>query len=451
MTLHLYNYADKKYLLNKMTKIEKKAKKVKFMTIEPTIEQSNIISNIVLNFIRDNERIIYGGYALNNIISNIDKNDAIYDDENVDIADIDFYSPEPKNDIINICDILYSKGYKNIEGKEAQHKDTFTIFVGNEKYADISYMPDNIYKYLVKKSIKLNNIYHANPHFMLVDQFRMLNDPITSNFRWEKVIVRLPLILKHFPFKKIENKKFKFAVHDNNNSIKHFIKNFLSGKKTLIIFGIEAYNYYVSFTNGNLIDNIPYLELISSNYKEDIKKIIEYLENEYKNNEITVKYYYPFFQFYGEHIMIKIDGKPFIKIFEHNNNCIPYNVDNNNVRIAVFTYTIMMCLIMKIKSDVFEEQDIVYNYDLMISNLYIARNAFLKNKNLTILDESPYREFVLTCVGKTIDFTQMFVNRVKEMVEKGLIFFKYDPSNNDINKDIFFKEPFDIITGECKK
>ena len=123
-----------------MNEIEKKKKKV----MEPTIDEMMEIEKIILKFVKKKKRKVYGGYALNEAIILKNPEDKIYDKE-IDAPDIDFYSPEPIKDLHELSNILHDKGYKRVQGKEAMHIETYSIFVNLHNYVDITYMPNKIY------------------------------------------------------------------------------------------------------------------------------------------------------------------------------------------------------------------------------------------------------------------------------------------------------------------
>ena len=148
--------------------IMKKIKKKKLVDIEPKLIEINQVYKLILDFIKKNKRKIYGGFALNKLLINKNKSYAIYDD--TDVPDIDFYSPDPIEDLINLCDELSKYGFKSVQGSEAQHSETYVIFVNYQEYCNISYMPKNIYNKI--KFIKIDDFIYVDPWFMMIDYFR---------------------------------------------------------------------------------------------------------------------------------------------------------------------------------------------------------------------------------------------------------------------------------------
>ena len=139
----MYRNEDLKTINRNLGKLEDKAKEIYITQYEPTIEENRKVYAIIKEYIKKNNLIIYGGYAQNSLIKKMNEKDAFY--REIDLADIEFYSFDPLQDLINLCDILYSKKFKFVEGKEGAHNETYKIFVNFHNYLDISYLPKNIF------------------------------------------------------------------------------------------------------------------------------------------------------------------------------------------------------------------------------------------------------------------------------------------------------------------
>lgn len=136
----MYRQQDEEVILKNLDRLEEDAKTTYMSKYEPTLDEIHAVYNDIKNFIIERKRIVYGGYAQNALIIKKDKNKAFYKPS--DLADIEFYTPDPVGDTIDMCDMLEKKKYKYIEGKEGVHNETYKIFVNFHNYCDISYMPD---------------------------------------------------------------------------------------------------------------------------------------------------------------------------------------------------------------------------------------------------------------------------------------------------------------------
>src|SRR5438552_477397 len=134
--MQLYDIKDLELIDSQIDKITNKIESKKLEIFEPTKKELMDVNNIILNYIKENKRKIYGGYAQNQLIKLKNPKDVFY--QETDVPDIDFYSPDPISDLIKICNNIYKKGYKPVEGKEATHKETYSIFVNYKLVCDIS-------------------------------------------------------------------------------------------------------------------------------------------------------------------------------------------------------------------------------------------------------------------------------------------------------------------------
>ena len=79
--LELIKEKDVNLLDQHVNDIIKKAKKQQMILLEPHEDEIKKITDIILKFIKENKRKIYGGYALNMLIIDKNPNDSIYDDD----------------------------------------------------------------------------------------------------------------------------------------------------------------------------------------------------------------------------------------------------------------------------------------------------------------------------------------------------------------------------------
>jgi len=253
---------------------------------EPTITEQVTVYNSIKKFIITNKRIVYGGVAQNLLIKNKNPKDTFYTEIDgvyynwPDLADIEFYSPVPLEDIYNLTNYLLNLGFKYIEAKEGVHPETFKIFVNFINYCDITYMPKYIYYNL--PTIIIENIVCTNKLFMLIDAYRVITDPLTSYWRLDKSIIRFQKILSYYPFNinlLKNNKEIEDIIKPTKDTnIMLYIRKKLIHNSNLVVVGFYAYNYYISKINKKaILNNFPYYEVISNNLKNDSKIIYNIL------------------------------------------------------------------------------------------------------------------------------------------------------------------------------
>ena len=164
------------------------------------------MTEIVEQFIKKKGLIPYGGIAINNILP---KDDQFYDEE-TDIPDYDFFSPNAMDDAKELADIYQAKGYDNVEAKAGQHFGTYKVFVQFIPVADITLIPKPLFKTLKEHAITVDGIPYTPPNYLRMSMFLELSRPAGDTSRWEKVYKRMRLLNKHYPLKSTKCDKSPF-------------------------------------------------------------------------------------------------------------------------------------------------------------------------------------------------------------------------------------------------
>lgn len=393
--------------------------------LDPTLKETIEISKIVVSFVKKNKRKIYGGSALNQAVKSKNPELAFYSDD--EPHDMDTYSPEPVRDAVELCKLLNEKGYKNVVGREAIHKETYSVAVNGKAYCDFSYVPKNIYHRMPFMEIDGYTVTH--PMFMWIDYLRMFVDPLlSSRLRWSKSFKRFYLLQKYYPIKQ-QKKQLKFKEKAMNQKLYDTIISYLKEHKTTITVGQVAYNAYVEVSKPSqkYISKIPVteIEVISTDYANDVTNMIKHLqENGY--DKIQLQENYPFFQLTGFGSTILDDSIERIRIYDYNKICLPY-VDYKGLRIGSFHLNLLKVMINAIYSRANENKEYEQMFFEMASHEIEMRRNFLIDKNQNFLDNSIYKDFNGECIGYTQDPK---VERLEEMnITHGKGRFDYHPES----------------------
>lgn len=436
--------------------IIEKARKKEINIIEPTIEEFMGIKKIILDFVRKEKRIIYGGYGWNSLITKVSPKDAFYKD--TDYADVEFYSNKPIEDVIKLCNILHDKGYKFVQGKNAQHDETYTIFVNFQGYCDITYMPSNIFYSVMTETINGLKIIH--PKFIMVDILRQFNDPMTSYWRLDKNIRRGKIMMKHYP---LEFNTSPVVINQLSKGSSDILENLipsLSKLDSIIFTGTTAYNAYMNPQKSISKQTSKYesnlLEIISTNQQKDVKliynNILKYFMEQNKgdsfNDKILMEQYYPFFQFTDKKVIFKYEGQTFLIIYGNNEKCIPYNeitlTSKNNIypiKITTFNVTFMYMLIKYHQAYSEKDRNIQNLQDYLMSQMLTSRDTFLNEQKKNVLDETIFEDFKVNCLGEPVSPMRKFMmaRRDRKLMPRSAI-PPYDPEEHD--RDFPFESYF---------
>ena len=346
MQTTLYREEDIEAVSSKIKEIMKIADKKSKDTLEPTYKEYLTVFKHVSDYIKKNNRIVYGGIALNEMLKDKSPKDVIYDEYSIN--DIEIYSPDPIDDIIKLCDMLHEKKYKYIDGREAEHPGTFTIFVNFEKYIDITYVPKIIYNNM--PFINVNGYRLIHPVYIITDTLRVYTDPLTSYFRLDKSFLRGNLVLKVANFKPL---KGNIQINKPTDSIKLIMNSVipkLSEIENIIFVDDIAYNYYLN----EPITDISHIGVIVPKIKNNAQKIFNILLDGIAHQDINFKEkikvdeYNIFFQFWEHRIVISYNKVPILTIYANKEKCLPYTpveFNSTKINIANFTLTILYYLI----------------------------------------------------------------------------------------------------------
>lgn len=400
---------------------------------EPTVEELDHVYGLIKQYIRDNNLIVYGGYAQNALINEKNPDDAFYKPS--DNPDIEFYSYEPIKDLINICDMLYREGYKNIEGKEGVHPGTYKIFVNFHNYTDFSYMPENIFKncpYIMVDDMKM-----THPHFMYIDALRVYSDPMTSYFRLKKTFTRFNTLMRYYPFDETAiDTMIEYSIditEKEYDAVNNYIKNKILHHKEIIMIGHHLFNRFMEKAkmDKKYFVQEPYYQLISINYKKHKEAIYNLLSRNFK--DITRKEYYPYFQFFDYTTEYYYKNQLILRLYGNNERCIVNKYsEKKNIKYGT-TQLLLLYLLGNYNIAIIRKNDFNRKiYLAMILRLYKARDKYLKDNNATVLDDTPFEEFVINCNGKPVDPIRSSLLEGLERKKQGKkMKFTYRPSGNE--------------------
>jgi len=227
------------------------------------------IIGIVENFLRNKKLVCYGGTAINAILP---KQDQFYN-KDVEIPDYDFYSANALNDAKELVDIYLANNFQEVEAKSGQHHGTFKVFVNFIPVADITSIPNELYKAIKGEAIKVAGILYAPPNLLRMGMYLELSRPAGDVSRWEKVLKRLILLNKHYPLKGKECQFIEFQRPMTNtrdaNMIYENIQHTLIDQGVVFFGGyaLSKYSHYMPKALQHKLEKIPDFDVISEDPK----------------------------------------------------------------------------------------------------------------------------------------------------------------------------------------
>ena len=434
-------------------KIQDEIKKRTWNLLEPTGDARMEIVNKVIEYVKENKRKIYGSYSHNKVIMHKNKKDGFLGE--LEIPDIDFYSPEPLHDLFEICNMFYKMGYNEVVGREAQHDATYRIFVNDTEACDISYVPKNIYNKI--PFIEIDGIIYVHAYWAMIDYLRIFTDPMTSwEIKLDKRVKRFYALQKNYPIVKID-KRTNLNFKNNRDILITVINNifrYIINKPSIIVGGFYAYNYYLyeSGIKNHEQTDINNYELISTDYIKDTKAILDLLKESF-GTDITYEEYYPFFQFTDFSTRIYYKDNLICIIYGNNHKCLPYNKVNaiyfeknksekneGHINLVSFNLLLLFTLINYMyyrSNDDNNKKDL---YMLILSHIVQFRNYYLDKHKKTIFNSGIFNDFIIDCLGETMTAKKEMGERIKENLENNKpAIFQYRPSQGVKNESHKFQ------------
>jgi hypothetical protein len=433
----MYRLEDIDQVKIDVSKIQEKSLILFKTNYEPTIDEYKQVTQYILEFIKMKKRIIYGGYAQNKLIYNKNKDDIFY--KHIDTPDIEFYSHEPIKDIVELCNFLYEKKCKYLQGSEGVHSGTYKLYVNFENYCDISYISKNICDTM--RYIEIDGIKYAHPYFMYIDFYRIFTDPNSFSFRLDKSFNRYTRLYKYYPITISDN--IKLNVNKTDVSILRLIRKKIIHNSKYIIVGKYAYNYYMSKYGKKLV-NIDYYEVIILDYNKEIIEIYNKMKKIFNN--IKIKEFMPYFEFFGRRMEFYLDDKIIFKVYDNNNRCIVNKYSEKKKCYFGTNQLIFLFLLSNYNYSITNNDKLNENNNLiMINNLSYTKNKYLNNKNKTVLDKTPFEDFIIECNGISLDSRrESFLEKYNKKKNNKRINFRYEPTGKQINIPVY---NFDNTSG----
>ena len=457
----LYNQKDLELIEKNIPDIVRKHKELKFKNVTVDLEEYTRNMSLIKKFIRDRKLLVYGGFAQDRLLKSKGK-EGIYG--KYSDSDIEFYSPNYVKDMVDLAKLFHNKkwgGYLEIRVREAVHIGTITLAVNGFGYADATFVPKHIYDkmpYINTFGMRL-----IHPLVKTIDFFRIFTDPHLYYWRLEEKseFKRFKKNLEVWKLKdliKIKKEKPQINILSKEHSKK--IRDMIVNKSnTLTVVGAYAVEYFKHHMNDTTDLKIPFYEVVSNNYIQDVHYFRNELEKlRSKSNFISTKEYYPTFQYLNRKIEFYLEEKSGKKdlvlvIYKITDICLPYlNLPKKKLDIGTYQLTLLFSFInYLIYGYLFANKNLENYYSYVIYILINTRNEYLKKNKKSVLDNTPFKEFTFDCKGKAVDFARKATiertNDYNRRGGKGAFMWSYKP-NKDGDPDYSKKiQPLKNETG----
>lgn len=178
------------------------SKKFELLRLNKSQDSQEILKalGIVHDYIIKNKLIVAGGMSIDCALRL--KGLKLYPDDA--LPDYDFFSPNHAANSYEVAQILCENGFTEVDVINATHVTTMRVRVCGVFVADITYIPNDVFKDIMTLEYKGMRVLH--PYYIIMDQYDSLSNPYKNapreviNQRWKKDVVRLELLQNNYKF-----------------------------------------------------------------------------------------------------------------------------------------------------------------------------------------------------------------------------------------------------------
>lgn len=435
------------------------------------------IVGILEDFLVRKKCICYGGTAINNILPKF----AQFYDRDIEIPDYDFYSATPMDDAKELADIYYNEGYTEVEAKAGVHYGTYKVFVNFIPIADITLLAEDIFESICKEAIRVNGILYCPPNFLRMNMFLELSRPAGDVSRWEKILKRMTLLNKYYPFEPaIPCDKIDFEGEvpteiDTTEKIYYVIRDTLIDEGVVFFGGYASslYSKYMTSAERYKARSIPDFDVIS---EEPDRCAILVMEKLLKNGYKKVRHivHEEVGEIIPKHIEIRV-GKETLAFIYYPVACHNYNkiyMKNREIKVATIDTILSFYLAFYYSNKPYYYRDRIlcmakFLFDLEQKNR-LEQKGILKRFSINCYGEQPtleairakkaekYRE--LKDERDSREFQEWFLNykphtivKVKTNPNEKKLDEQYSPDPEDKAKELTKEQVYKRILESVKK
>lgn len=322
----MYTASQAATLVQSLPEVMRAAEEARMLRVSPTVSDRSRALEVVKSVMRARHRKVYGGFAINEQLRRAGVTTTPGDD--VDVPDIEFYTPDPVSDLIALCTALYDHhGFRNVQGREVAHRETFGVSVEFVRVCDLTYVPPSVYDFIPVQTMPDSNLLCCAPIFLFIDLLRIVSEPDTSYWRLVKAFPRLVLLDTCFPLIDDPNPPQRASAARTAGEMlaDACVIQFLPGRRSLVVVGQAAVDFFDAVPRtcgGSTVAGPPApLELMSVNFEADVMAFAQWVHVA-KTSETfalaaagsacTITPYQPFLDLMGRSVRLLLGGNPLV-------------------------------------------------------------------------------------------------------------------------------------------
>lgn len=417
-------------ILTKIEKLKELAAKEAELKETPNKADMKEALDIVLSHVKTHKRKIYGGFAIDAAIVAKSPKDSIYDDSK--FPDIDFYSPQPIEDVKELCAALIKAGYKEVSGKSAIHGGTLKVRAEHTfEIADVTYCWEYLYHKIPTITTK-KGLTVVAPQFQIIDVYKTFVDPLFGWLKIDKSVRRAALLEKLYLLRPFPSPKKKFedaAMPKRSEKYLLALLEVLKGREDVVIVGDLAYNIFIETSEvPKRKERLVEVKQVTA-YTRDLNLVMSELIKKLKIRKFQIEEYRPLLEKYGSSLRLIIDSIPVLTLYS-DVFCLPYK-RVLGLQIGSYHVCLRMLYIQRFVS--FRDDENAYQkLGYMIHQLQAAREHWLRIKKKLGIEDTLFQELQIECIGSSY----MSSVTLSQKHRKRNPFYTYNPYKPSANQPI---------------
>lgn len=364
-----------------LSKIERLAD-IKAEQIEETNYQKyHHLFELAINFLKKHDVLLYGGYAINELMPAKDK---IYKKNT--LPDIDVFTVKSRGLAKDMVKMLKKHGIEIASFSEALHPGTYKVFVQGIQIVDITGISKRAFDKLAKRSVKGDTgIPVVDPQFLRLSLHMLLSQANNAD-RWPKVFSRLNNFYRNFPPERCD------ASHSNKTHDQlpeDILKNIYQYLKTtpFIVFGSREIQEMMGDNTAHMHSSVPWIQVIAD---KDVMHVAEEMVSSVPGYSLKIGKVHEGDDFIPAHVFLIFKGMKVAAIYGID-TCVTFN-KFHGLNVATIHTMLRMYLSMMF-SPYKHFEKMYYHLECMTNALAILQQKSLTSKKKLL------QQLVIDCFG----------------------------------------------------
>jgi hypothetical protein len=342
----------------------------------------NHLFEMAIKFLKTQDVLMYGGYAINDLMTDKDK---IY--KKYTLPDIDVFTVNSRK-VAHRMVVMYKKaGMKLASFSEALHPGTFKVFADGVQVADITGISKAAFTKLSRNSVKGldTGLRVVDPQFLRLSLHLLLSQANSAD-RWPKVFPRLNTFYRSYPPKKCTPPKNENTPVEVPDALLSGIYKYLK-KSPFVVFGAKEIEDMLRTDVPFFDGSIPWIQIVGD---KDVAKVAEDIIDANPEYTLRSSRVYPGDDFVSSHVFLLWKGIKVVAVYS-TDVCVTFN-KYKGLRVATI-HTMLRMYLSMIMSSYRHFENVHDNLECMVNALSVLQQESIGSRKQLL------QQLVIECFG----------------------------------------------------